>query len=82
VPETKPDAKRILMLPFSPAAEENGWFGARSRLQTRQYLERARQYVLACCERGGPAAESVIRARGEAYYKVHRSGAAYVLVGS
>ena len=81
VPETKPDPKRLLMLPFSPAAEENGWLGARSRFQARQHLESVRQYGLACCERGGPAAESMIRARGEAYYKVHRSGAAYMLVG-
>ncbi len=82
VPETAVDRRAMIRLPFSPAAEENGWRGAHSRRMARQHLEKVRQYVLACCERGGPAAEAVIRGRGEAYYKVHRSGAAYMLVGS
>jgi hypothetical protein len=64
---------------FSPAAEENGLLATRRRAAARQVLERVRAYVVERVYTGNRAAEGMIRARGEPFYRVARSGAAYVL---
>jgi uncharacterized protein (DUF58 family) len=74
-------AKTAFVLPFAPGAEENGFFEMTRRANARKRLELLRGTVQRAAEAGGATAEAYFRARAEPFYKVHRSGAAYVLDG-
>ncbi len=67
--------------PFPPGAEENGLFAAHRRTVARRRLEQARAATERRAAADNAAVEAVIRARGEIFYRVRRSGPAYVLDG-
>ena len=75
------DVFTSLRYAFPAGAEENNWSSLRRRQQARHELELRRGRIAERAARGGEQAEAYFRSRGEPFYKVHRSGAAYVLDG-
>jgi hypothetical protein len=75
------DALTSLRYAFPAGAEENNWIPLRRRKRARLELELRRGRIAAGAAHGGEQAEAYFRSRGEPFYKVHRSGAAYVLDG-
>lgn len=73
------DAALSLRYAFPAGAEENRFQALRRRKRARRDLEQRRAMIHAAATQGGDAAEVYFRSRGEPFYKVHRSGAAYVL---
>lgn len=73
------NASSAFVLPFPPGAEENGFMEMVRRANARKRLELMRANIETTARQGGAAAEGYFRSRGEPFYKVHRSGAAYVL---
>ncbi len=73
------DGFATLTYPFPAGAEENNWAPLRRRKRARRELEQRRASIAQAATLGGDAAEAYFRSRGEPFYKVHRSGAAYVL---
>ncbi len=76
------DAFDALRSALSAGAEENNWSRRgddRARAQLELELRRGR--IAERATHGGEQAEAYFRGRGEPFYKVHRSGAAYVLDG-
>ena len=71
----------VFTLAFPPGAEENNLLTAQRRLHARRGLELTRANAERMALRDGAAAEAVMRARGEPFYRVRRVGAAYVLDG-
>ncbi len=72
---------RALTTPFAVGSEENGFWPSVRRNQALGRLAFSRADMAAQATQGGPAAEAHLRARGEPFYTVRRSGAAYVLGG-
>lgn len=70
----------VLLQRFAPGSEENGLWVAWRRHRARQALEHARRAMQVWTTDGSSQCEAWLRARGEAFYKVRRSGAAYTLV--
>lgn len=64
---------------FPAGAEENNFSALRRRRRARRELEQRRGVIAAAAAQGGDIAEAYFRSRGEPFYKVHRSGAAYIL---
>lgn len=65
--------------PFAPGAEENGLVASARRGNARRRLETVRANTAHLTAEGSAAAEAALRARGEPFYRVTRSGAAYLL---
>jgi uncharacterized protein (DUF58 family) len=71
----------VVLLSFPPGAEENGFLTARRRLHARRRLEHTRRDIEHMARSDGARTESILRARGEPFYRVRRAGTAYVLDG-
>ncbi|MFO0647607.1 MAG: DUF58 domain-containing protein [Polyangiales bacterium] len=67
--------------PFPPGAEENGIAASGRRSRARKQLEAARLAAVRRATSDSVQAEAEIRGRGEIFYRVRRSGPAYVLDG-
>ncbi len=65
--------------PFPAGSEENSLFAMIRRTTARRRLEVIREGLVDQASRGSTAAEGAIRARGEPFYRVRRSGPAYLL---
>lgn len=65
--------------PFAPGAEENSLLASLRRGNARRQLETLRAHTAHLTAAGSAAAEAALRARGEPFYKVSRSGTAYLL---
>lgn len=69
----------VFMQPFAPGAEENSLVASLRRGNARRSLETARAHTAHLTAEGSAAAEAALRARGETFYRVTRSGVAYLL---
>lgn len=67
--------------PFPAGAEENQLAASGRRAKARKQLEAARVSAVRRAATDSVAVEAEIRARGEIFYRVRRSGPAYVLDG-
>jgi uncharacterized protein (DUF58 family) len=65
--------------PFAPGAEENSLLVSAQRNNARRRLETVRANTAHLTAQGSAAAEAALRARGEPFYRVSRSGVAYLL---
>ena len=65
--------------PFAPGAEENALLASAQRGNARRRLETVRAHTAHLTADGSAAAEATLRARGEPFYRVSRSGVAYLL---
>ena len=65
--------------PFAPGAEENALLASAQRGNARRRLETVRAHTAHLTAQGSAAAEATLRARGEPFYRVFRSGVAYLL---
>ena len=65
--------------PFAPGAEENALLASAQRNNARRRLETVRAHTAHLTAQGSAAAEAALRARGEPFYRVSRSGVAYLL---
>ncbi|MDO9015803.1 MAG: DUF58 domain-containing protein [Deltaproteobacteria bacterium] len=65
--------------PFAPGAEENALLASARRGNARRRLETVRANTAHLTAEGSAAAEATLRARGEPFYRVSRSGVAYLL---
>jgi len=65
--------------PFAPGAEENSLLTSAQRNNARRRLETVRANTAHLTAQGSAAAEAALRARGEPFYRVSRSGVAYLL---
>lgn len=72
---------RALTTPFAVGSEENGFWPGVRRERALERLAFSCADMAAQATQGGPAAEAHLRARGEVFYTVRRSGAAYMLGG-
>jgi len=77
--ETRTPMARALTTAFAVGSEENGFWQTLRRDRLRGQLERVRAGLFTVVAEGSRVAETALRARGEEFYKVRRSGAAYVL---
>lgn len=73
--------KGAFMNHFDAGAEENATFLSFRRAKLRRRLETLRQSMERYTTEGSALVEATLRARGEPFYKVRRSGAAYMLEG-
>ncbi len=80
-PQHRGRLARALSTPFAVGSEENGFWPTVRRDRMRGKLEFVRATLRALTTHGAPAAEAHLRARAEPFFKVRRSGAAYVLGG-
>jgi hypothetical protein len=60
-------------------AEENALLASAQRNNARRRLETVRANTAHLTAQGSAAAEAALRARGEPFYRVSRSGVAYLL---
>ncbi len=67
--------------PFAPGAEENSLVASLRRGNARRSLETVRAHTAHLTAEGSAIAEATLRARGEVFYRVSRSGVAYMLGG-
>ncbi|MDB4930005.1 MAG: hypothetical protein JWM10_2489 [Myxococcaceae bacterium] len=65
--------------PFAPGAEENALLASARRGNARRRLETVRANTAHLTAQGSAAAEAALRARAEPFFKVTRSGVAYLL---
>ena len=74
-------ALAVFFQAFAPGAEENALVPSLRRSNARSRLEALRSHLAHLTAEGSTSVEATLRARGETFHRVSRSGAAYILDG-
>ncbi len=74
-------ALAVFFQAFAPGAEENALVPSLRRSNARSRLEALRSHLAHLTAEGSTSVETMLRARGETFHRVSRSGAAYILDG-